>query len=479
MITFNDKDYTYLEFQDFIEKYFPDSNEKDAISQMLWAFCESQAGISIIAPDGTTLLSNTAHQEIVGVKGKEIVGKNVSVLVSEGIIQRSAAAEVLRTKKKETLIQTLSNGKVALVVARPLFDGDDELKYVVSNIFDVPMLKRTYEEKLKQDALLENYQQVIEKKMRREVKDVIVTSAKMRSVMSYVERIASNDSSVLILGESGVGKGIIAKAIHSMGRRSDKPFISINCGAIPEQLLESELFGYCKGAFTGANKEGKVGLLEMADGGTIMLDEIGELPMSLQPKVLKFLEEGIISKIGSTETKVVDSRIIAATNRNLREMVENNLFREDLYYRLNVIPLRIPPLRERPEDIAPLTMHFLNLQNKKTGENRKFSSGLIKALEAFKWPGNVRQLRNMVERLLALSGEEVISETELDDLVNEELYGTLSNMEDVQWPIDFLTIRREFEDKWVEKAMLKGGSIRAAAKLLGITPSMMYRYINR
>ena len=152
MITFNDKDYTYLEFQYFIEKYFPDSNEKDAISQMLWAFCESQAGISIIAPDGTTLLSNTAHQEIVGVKGKEIVGKNVSVLVSEGIIQRSAAAEVLRTKKKETLIQTLSNGKVALVVARPLFDGDDELKYVVSNIFDVPMLKRTYEEKLKQDA---------------------------------------------------------------------------------------------------------------------------------------------------------------------------------------------------------------------------------------------------------------------------------------------------------------------------------------
>ena len=301
----------------------------------------------------------------------------------------------------------------------------------------------------------------------------------MRSVMNYVERIASNDSSVLILGESGVGKGIIAKAIHSMGRRSDKPFISINCGAIPEQLLESELFGYCKGAFTGANKEGKVGLLEMADGGTVMLDEIGELPMSLQPKVLKFLEEGIISKIGSTETKVVDSRIIAATNRNLREMVENNLFREDLYYRLNVIPLRIPPLRERPEDIAPLTMHFLNLQNKKTGENRKFSSGLIKALEAFKWPGNVRQLRNMVERLLALSGEEVISETELDDLVNEELYGTLSNMEDVQWPIDFLTIRREFEDKWVEKAMLKGGSIRAAAKLLGITPSMMYRYINR
>jgi transcriptional regulator with PAS, ATPase and Fis domain len=299
----------------------------------------------------------------------------------------------------------------------------------------------------------------------------------MRAVVSLTEKLAANDSTVLILGESGVGKGVIADLIHTVSRRSDNHKVSINCGAIPELLLESELFGYVKGAFTGANREGKIGLIEAAEGGTVILDEIGELPLSLQPKLLTFLETGEISKVGSTETKKVDSRIIAVTNKHLETMVHEGKFREDLYYRLNVIPIVIPPLRERREDIVPLILLFLNKYNRKNGCDKTIAPELLEKMQTYDWPGNIRQLRNTIERLAILSADSKIT---ISDLGNMELTNdTKAIAKEIDWPIDLGKITQDMEEEYIHKAMKKGGSIRETAKLLGITPSMLYRKMNR
>ena len=210
-----------------------------------------------------------------------------------------------------------------------------------------------------------------------------------------------------------LGKGMIANLIHAMSKRSDSPMVSINCGAIPANLLESELFGYMPGAFTGANRTGKVGLFEAADGGVVFLDEIGELPLELQPKLLSFLETGEIMRVGSTQVKKVDCRIIAATNRNLKDMVDHNTFREDLYYRLSVIPIHIPPLRERREDIIPLTIRFLKDVNEKNGLNKTLSPEVLEVLKRAEWRGNVRELRNAIERYVVLSLNQEITLTDL------------------------------------------------------------------
>ncbi|RMH02413.1 MAG: AAA family ATPase [Aquificota bacterium] len=292
------------------------------------------------------------------------------------------------------------------------------------------------------------------------VEGIIGKSPAIRNLIELVEKVAHTDVNVLITGESGTGKSLIAKAIHFLSRRKDKPFITINCSAIPETLLEAELFGYEKGAFTGAYTS-KKGKFELADGGTVFLDEIGDMPYSLQPKLLRVIQEKEIERLGSEKTVKVDVRIISATNKNLAQVVKQGLFREDLYYRLSVVPIHIPPLRERKEDIPVLVEHFLEVFNRRYNKKVRLGSDVMEVLINYPWYGNVRELENFIERLVILK-DGVIRRSDLpsyllSDFHKEELPNLPSFIQDA-------------EAQAIIKALEKTGYVKSrAARLLGYT----------
>lgn len=476
MVTFKDRVYKFEEIeQKVLEGNIED--DKEFIIEALRSCFFTEDGMTVVDENGVTILCNGAHRKIMGMEGRAIVGKNTKDLVTEGIFQQSASALVFESKHQETITQKLPNGKTILVTATPIFDESGNIKRIINNLRDVPILNALFEEQLKQETLIDAYRSELTKHNNIAHKGLIAESTQMRGVLEIAERAAMNDSIVLILGESGVGKGVIARLIHDMSKRGSKPMVSINCGAIPEQLLESELFGYAPGAFTGASREGKMGLFEVADGGVVFLDEIGELPLNLQPKLLSFLETGEIMRVGSTRNKKVDCRIIAATNRDLKEMVDQNEFREDLYYRLSVIPIRIPPLRERREDIIPLTITFLKELNEKNGLHKTISQEVLEVLKKAEWNGNVRELRNAIERYVVLSLNQEIT---LADLPQEDvLVKDKKIVSSEKLPVELTEVVQEMEDEYIALAMKKGGSIRKAAKLLNISPTTLFRKINR
>lgn len=243
--------------------------------------------------------------------------------------------------------------------------------------------------------------------------NIVGRSKKLLQVLEQASRVAQHDSTVLIRGETGTGKELLARAIHHNSRRKSQPFVTINCGAIPAELMESELFGHTRGAFTGA-LTAKAGRIELADGGTLFLDEIGELPLLMQVKLLRLLQYGEIDKIGSAAPRTVDVRVIAATNRNLQAMIEDGTFREDLYYRLAVVPLELPPLRERPEDIPELARHLFRKHKERLGlHSLRLSEGVMAHLRRHRWPGNVRELENLIERMVVLTTADEITEADL------------------------------------------------------------------
>lgn len=476
MITFKDRTY---EFEEIEKKILDDDIEadKDFIIEALRSCFFTQDGMTVVDENGITIMSNKAHKEIMEIEGSDIVGKKTTELVNEGIFKESVSIRVFQSQKQEHITQELPSGRTILTTGTPIFDNDGNIKRIINNIRDVPILKELYEEQIKHKNLINTYKSALEKHNGIAHGGLVAESKNMRDVIGFAERVAINDSTVLILGESGVGKGVIARLIYNMSERRNKPMISINCGAIPEHLLESELFGYVAGAFTGANREGKIGLFEAADGGVAFLDEIGELPLNLQPKLLHFLETGELMRVGSIKSKKVDCRIIAATNRNLKEMVSKGEFREDLYYRLSVIPLKIPPLRERREDIIPLTINFLKEFNEKNKLNKTFNQEVLDVIETLDWYGNVRELRNAIERYVVLSkGEEIT----LADLSPEDVrMGDKECAHIEKLPVHLTDIIHNLEDEYIAMAMKEGGSVRKAAKLLDISPSALFRKINR
>ncbi|MCL2337349.1 MAG: sigma 54-interacting transcriptional regulator, partial [Firmicutes bacterium] len=298
-----------------------------------------------------------------------------------------------------------------------------------------------------------------------------------QQVLETVYRIALVDSTVLILGESGVGKDLVARIIHEASARHESgTFLKVNCAAIPADLLESELFGYAGGAFTGASKEGKAGYFEIADKGTIFLDEIGELPKKLQVKLLAVIQDQKITRVGGIKEKAVDVRIIAATNRNLEEMVRGGDFRADLYYRLNVVPVTVPPLRERREDIPFLLVHFLELFNQRYNRETKFAQETMEILYKYHWPGNVRELANLVERVVVTSQEPVIYPEHIPD----QYRGTKKSGAQLQ--ADFKSLNdalEEYELKLVQNALAVSKSREEAALKLGISLSGLNRRIRK
>lgn len=310
--------------------------------------------------------------------------------------------------------------------------------------------------------------------------NIIGNSPAMHYVFDLIKRVSQAPTNILVTGESGTGKEVIAKAIHYNGPLKDRPFVTINCGAIPENLMESEMFGHKKGSFTGAIAD-KLGLFEVADGGTLFLDEVGELPLTIQVKLLRSLQERVIRRVGATDDIKVDVRIIAATNRNLEEMVQKGSFRQDLYYRLNVIHIKTPSLRERKEDIPILAHHFLKKYNDKLNKNiSSISTEAMENLKKYDYPGNVRELENMIERTVALEGGATVLPESLPPLVNTSSGRKLASSNEIEVTddgVDLDKIIGQIEKELIIKAIHQANGIKKrAAKLLSITfRSMRYR----
>lgn len=369
----------------------------------------SSDGLFVCDGKATVLRMNPASERIHQIGAEDIVGRNMRQLIGQGFIDRSAALETSQTRKPSTLLQAKGN-RTLMSVATPVFAESGQLARIVVSERDISEIDRLQRELESQAAMKDQFRnQVLElQQAKLGARQVIARSPNMIKVLQQAIKVSAADSSVLILGESGSGKGLIAELIHQHSERAESPLIRINCGAIPESLIEAELFGYEKGAFTGAQAKGKPGYLEMAHRGILFLDEIAELPLNSQVKLLRFLEDGRVTRLGATESRQVDVRIIAATHRNLERMVEQGGFRHDLYYRLNVIPLQMPALRERRECLVPLLRHYIDDFSRKNKVSKKLTRAALDTLTEYSYPGNVRELMNICERLVVMTETEVI-----------------------------------------------------------------------
>jgi PAS domain S-box-containing protein len=447
-------------------------------------------GIYITDQNATTIKINHAYEEITGLKKEEVLGRNMTDLVREKIISVSGSLMVLHDKKPVTLEQHFKTGKHALITSSPIFDHNGELVMVVTNVRDLTEiynLKREVQEKTE-----------TMKKLRMELdrihdcpdQEFIVKDDATLSAMLLANRVAPMDTTVMLLGETGVGKEVMAKYIYHQSTRSKNSFIRVNCGAIPENLIESELFGYEKGAFTGASKSGKMGLFELADKGTLFLDEVGELPKDMQVKLLRVLQEQEIVRVGGLHPITIDVRIIAATNRDLEKMVRNNTFREDLYYRLTIFPIYIPPLRERCNDITPLAKFFLDKLNHKYNLKKYFSDVSIQLLNEYSWPGNIRELKNIVERAVIISNGNEIKPENLHINQTKRVNASAGITGHFSSPgilipktANLKATLDKLEFQYLEQAYQQYGNVREAAKSLNMTASTFVRkrqkYLNQ
>lgn len=385
---------------------------KESTRELNAIFENSYDGIYITDPEGKTLKTNAAIERITGIPKEYYIGKTVDELIQRGILKTSVTHEVLKKKRRVTINQLNYAGKDTLMTGNPVFNEEGEIEKIVTNIRDLTELNDLHRELKKMKDLNKKYKREL-KKLRTLANHhggIVVVSEKMKEIFDVIARIANVDATVLILGETGTGKDVIASEIYHKSIRSQTgEFIKVNCGAIPAHLLESELFGYESGAFTGAHQNGKQGLFELAHNGVIFLDEIGELPLELQVKLLRVLQENELLRIGGTKPIRVNARVVAATNQELQKMVKEGKFREDLFYRLNVIPIHVPPLRERRDDILPLVQHFLEKTNKKYQLHKTFNHELHEFFYSYSWPGNVRELANLVERLVLTTGSDEIA----------------------------------------------------------------------
>jgi len=361
-------------------------------------------GIIMLDDFGKVIKINNAFEKMVKVPANHFLGSDIRNIQELGNVPDIVHKKILQKKRPVNVIEHI-NGQEMLVSGNYILDSECKLTKVVIILKD---LNRLCEVILHLQANNESAAFSVPVSEAGLQKEMIAAGNAMKRVVNLALRVARVDSTVLITGETGVGKEVLARAIHKNSRRMAEAFIRLNCGAIPENLLESELFGYEAGAFTGAKREGKPGLVEMADGGTLFLDEVADLPMNLQVKLLRVLQEREIQRVGGVKVKKVDFRLIAATSKSLEEMVRRKLFRDDLFYRLNVVPVMVPPLRERKEDIVPLVALFLKKFNKKYGLTRRIPPEVIQNLLKYDWPGNVRELENTVERLVVLSDKNLI-----------------------------------------------------------------------
>lgn len=370
-------------------------------------------GILVTDGKGNVLLVNRSYVRNTGLTKEELLGHNVRELINPVWMKNSVALLAIEQRHPVSMRHSTRNGKDIIVTGTPLFSPDKEVKMVVVNTRDMSEINELQEELQKMKKMEKIYQEQLRMNSFQDEDmlsgEIIVGNSKMQQAYLLAGKVAPFDVTVLITGESGVGKELVARYLHRKSLiRSKRNFVAINCAAIPENLLESELFGYAEGAFTGAGKGGKPGLFEAANGGTLFLDEIGEIDLELQAKLLRALEAKTITRVGSNQPISLDIRIVAATNRNLLDEVAAGRFREDLYYRLNVVSIKIPPLRERLDEVGALAMQFVAQYNAKYRQEKKLTYDVIREFEKYDWKGNIRELKNVVENMVLVSNHEYL-----------------------------------------------------------------------
>jgi len=435
----------------------------NALSEGLW-ICDSNANV---------LRINPASERLNRIKASEAVGRNMQDLVNEGFCDRSATLEVLRNKAPISMLQTLHEHQLVLTTGTPVFDETGNIIRVVVTERDITEIEALHKELEEQAAMKDRIQDhMLEMQLEEtESRRVIAKSACMQKALRKALKVATFDSTVLLLGESGVGKELFADLIYKYSQRTGKPLVKINCGAIPESLLEAELFGYEKGAFTGAQVKGKPGYFELADEGILFLDEIGELTLSSQVKLLRFLEDGKVTRVGATKSRTLNVRVLAATHQDLKAMVERGTFRLDLYYRLSVIPIQIPPLRERVDCIMPLVRHYIEFFAERLGASRRLTHAASDALLAYSWPGNVRELANLCEHLVVMSESELIGVSDIPP----EILGKMALAQASPEETSLAQVMDNTERVLLIEAKQRHGTQALMAKALGIDRSTVAR----
>ncbi|KUO76615.1 MAG: hypothetical protein APF77_16485 [Clostridia bacterium BRH_c25] len=423
-------------------------------------FESSYDGMVVCDAAGNIIKANSAWKKMIGIDEMPLT---VEELEGSGIIYPSAAILALKEKRRVTFLQECKNQRKFIATGNPIYDEKGEIIGVVTNIRDIEELSR-----LKRNVLKKS------KKDTSTYPGIITNSQEFGKVLEMVEQAAKYKSTVILLGETGVGKDVIARLIHHLSPVKDGPYIKVNCGAIPEKLLESEFFGYEYGAFTGAVKGGKTGFFEQSHNGTIFLDEIGDLPLSLQVKLLQVIQDKTVRRIGSSKSEAIDIRIIAATNNDLKKMVDEGKFREDLYYRLNVVSINIPPLRERKDDIIPLAYHFLGVFNKQYGCNKEFAPEVPSILYSYYWPGNVRELQNIIERTVVTSKDSEISRRDIPPYINQ-LFKVQNGQIIVNSIIPLKEAVSEVEKQIISRAYKAYGNTYKIAEALGVNQSTIVR----
>ncbi|MEI3895667.1 MULTISPECIES: sigma-54-dependent Fis family transcriptional regulator [Bacillus] len=417
---------------------------------------------------GIVVRVNSTCERHYQLAAKELVGKHVKELQKDGIFYPSATLEVIEKKRPIELVQTTKSGEYLHVRTRPVFDDEGNLRRVISYSRDLTELYQLRQKVEEMDNQLKTYKKELRETYEHE--GLIFKSIAMQKIVETIKKVSVVDSTVLVLGETGVGKSRLVRHLHEVSNRKNESFYEINCAALPTNLIESELFGYSGGSFTGANREGKKGLLESAHKGTLFLDEIGEMPLEIQAKLLQVLQEKTFRPIGGRELKKVDVRIVAATNRDLSMMVKQGTFRKDLYYRLNVIPILIPPLRERTEDILPLIYHYLQYFNEKYGRNVKLAPSTLQIFVGYPWEGNNREIENVIERIV-ITADDIVTIEDLPIAMQE------STVE--QSGQSLYKMLEEVERNIILKAYKTYGSSYKVAEFLKISQSAATRKIKK
>ena len=440
-------------------------------------------GFMIVDARGNVIRVNATTEKMLQRSRRELLGRNIRDLSDEGILQCPNFLEVfdkeIVAQKQEATTVCEVNGQELMMTSAPVLNEHGMVTAVVTNIRNLQELNDLQKKLSYQIQISEKYGQrlALYKQKQHQKEKLVVHSPAMKKVLNLIYSISDVDSTVLITGETGVGKEVFANEVYSSSQRKSHPIIRVNCGAIPPTLVESELFGYEDGAFTGARKRGKPGFFELAHMGTLFLDEIGELPLDVQVKLLRALQSGEIMRIGATKPTHVDVRVIAATNRNLWEMVERGEFRQDLFYRLNVITIEIPPLRKRKEDILPLCVSFLERFNKRYKKHKEISTELGAVLEKLPWKGNVRELENAIENLVILSTNDVLTPEDLPERYRIQTDST--SQVEIRGILPLKEMVRQAELQLIHNAQEEFGSTQEVAKALGVDVSTINRKLSR
>lgn len=430
-------------------------------------------GMYITDQDAVTRYVNPAYCKHMGIMPQEVLGRSVTEIAKEGaLFQKSVSEDVIKLGRNVTGTGITQDGRgrsvPTYVTGVPIFDAQGRVKNVAVSVFDTDALMYRVTE-FRKTVHVEQAVKILDRVNEHEVSVMVGEAPAIREIRRTIARAAPTDVTILITGESGVGKEVIADRIYYASDRQGKPFVKVNCTAIPANLLESELFGYEKGAFTGALNQGKAGLFELANSGTILLDEIGDLPYELQTKLLRVLQQKEVMRLGGTKPISLDVRVIAATNADLKKKMQEGSFREDLYYRLSTIPIYVPPLRERPEDILKLVKHYFFEYCTKHAHTITVPDETLAVFQSYSWPGNVRELQNVIEYMVICCEGNVLQPSVLADYLGMDSQSIALHPASLKAALD------DYERSLIARALEEHGGVRKAAHALGVDPSTISR----